>query len=137
MQMKISEYKNLTKKRGLGEEDKLHKQFAQELRCIERFKPLNCIRWTYLPFGEKRSYLTASLLKSKGMKRGYPDFWFVIENMGFAKNIFIEFKTESKTSKQSPEQKEFEKSCSLANEVYYIARSVEYALEILKAYHII
>ena len=52
-------------KRGLGIEDKIHKDFAAMIRQYELYKKLNCAFWSYDSTGEKRTAMTASLLKAK------------------------------------------------------------------------
>lgn len=125
--------KNKYKRRGLGKEDILHKGFSNLVKRYEAFGKLNnVVDWTYLPFGEKRTATTGALLKAKGTKAGYPDFWFrKIEN-DFVHNIFIEYKTDDKTSKQSDTQKKFEENCVAKNERYYIARNLEEGVKILE-----
>jgi hypothetical protein len=53
-------------------EDALHKQISQYLSILQNQGKIKF--FTYLPFGEKRNYVTGALLKAKGTKRGVPDF---------------------------------------------------------------
>jgi hypothetical protein len=119
------------KRRGLGKEDQLHKNFAKMVKhyeCFNKFK--NIISWTYLPFGENRTLETGALLKAKGTKKGYPDFLFRKKNKdGFCYNIWMEAKIEK--GKQSKEQQDFENKCYCLNESYYVFRSVEEGLNLL------
>lgn len=118
-------------RRGLGEEDILHKDFASVVRkynCYSRLK--NIISWTYNASGEKRSKTTGSLLKAKGLAKGVPDFLFRKRDKdNICHNIWLEFKTP--TGKQSKSQIEFEEKCTCANERYYLPRSVKEGLDIL------
>ncbi|NVM36325.1 MAG: hypothetical protein HWN81_12075 [Candidatus Lokiarchaeota archaeon] len=118
------------KRRGLGKEDQLHKNFANMVKHYDCFNKLNnVISWTYLPFGENRTLETGALLKAKGTKKGYPDFLFRKLDNNICYNIWMEAKIEK--GKQSQEQKDFENECKSSNESYYIFRSVEEGLDIL------
>ena len=121
-----------TKKRGLGEEDKMHKKFAAIINHLEMCNKVNpdCKFWTYDAGGEKRNAITGGLIRAKGHKRGKPDYLFkmLIDNIMYY--YYLEFKTRDGVQKK--EQKDFEKTCQLAiNERYYLVRSVYEALEIL------
>lgn len=131
----IAEYKASTnsKRRGMGEEDRMHVQFGILLTKYQKMGLLkNVIAWTYLPMGELRKKSTACMLKKKGVKSGWPDYIFFLYN---AKKqiidiMFIEFKT--KTGKQQDSQVDFELSfAGSSNSYYHIARSVEEAIKIL------
>lgn len=122
------------KKIGIGNEGKLHKDFANLVRQYEGYKKLNCIRWSYDASGEKRSAITGSLLKAKGLRTGKPDYEFIfkgcINNLPIACYLYIEFKFGQ--GKQSESQKVFEESVKeFLNIKYYIAYSVEEAINIL------
>lgn len=65
------------KKRGLGPEDKIHKNFAALVRQYEGYGKLKCDYWSYDASGEKRTAMTASLLKSKGLRSGKSDYLFI------------------------------------------------------------
>lgn len=122
---------------ALGPEDKIHKQFAAELRQLEGYNQLNCDFWSYDASGEKRSAITGSLLKSKGLRPGAADYSFRIVKKNIAYYIYIEFKIpylkgKHAEGKQSDNQIAFEKLCYACNEQYYIARSVKEGLDILR-----
>ena len=136
------------KRRGLGKEDQMHKSFASLIKGYEAIKKLNCVFWTYNASGEKRPTTstreiigkrnkpikqriskTASLLKAKGLQPGQADFLFIKSGYGLT---WLEFKTE--TGKQSEKQKEFE---AKFKDDYFIVRSVQEGLEILKKREII
>lgn len=121
----------------MGQEDLLHKQTANFL--LVNANQLNNIRgWSYMPFGEARTKKTGGLLKKKGTKKGFPDFWIRKDNpdvqisypvRSVIYNIYLEAKVEDRG--QTPEQKEFEKSCGV-NEHYYVYRSMDELIDILK-----
>lgn len=116
-------------KRGLGQEDRSHKGFSNLVRGYETLGKLNSPWWGYNAAGENRNAITGALLKAKGLKCGESDYFFKTIRDNIAHYIYIEFKT--KTGKQSPNQKLFEQSCTADNEKYYLARSVEDAINIL------
>jgi len=122
---------------ALGKEDLIHKELAAQLRQYERYNQLKCFRWSYDASGEKRSAMTGSLLKAKGLKPGAADYCFRIVKKGIAHYIYIEIKIpkikgKQKEGVQSEYQLAFEKLCYACNEEYYIARSVEEAMDILR-----
>lgn len=119
-------------RKGIGIEDKMHISFGQLIRQYEFYNKLDCNFWSYCPFGEYRTSVTGAMLKKKGTKKGVPDFMFLEGNQ----IIWLEFKTP--TGKQSKEQKEFQEMCKRAdNMFYYVVRSIEEGLKILKDHLII
>jgi hypothetical protein len=115
----------------LGKEDIIHKQFAAMINMYQRMNKLTAVFWSYDASGEHRNKTTGSLLKSKGLTPGKADYEFrTIKEDNICHHIYIEFKTD--TGKQLPSQKAFENTCIAANNRYYIARSVEEGLSILK-----
>lgn len=120
------------RKKGIGQEDKIHLQFGQLIQKYKLYNRLkNCLVATYMPFGEKRSLATGVLLKKKGTIRGIPDWLFIKNNGGIIEIIWLEFKAEK--GKQSPEQIDFQKMClPIKNMRYYLPRSVNEGLEILE-----
>jgi len=122
-------------RRGLGQEDKLHKKFGALMKRYSSLNQLNSVWYSYDASGENRDLGTGALLKAKGLRPGKSDYEFKIVNNSIAEHIYIEFKTEK--GKQSDSQKAFEETCYASNEHYYIARSVPQALEILTKHKII
>lgn len=118
------------RRKGLGEECRIHKAFATIVKGYDAYKQLDCSWFSYDASGEKRDLITGALLKAKGLKPGSPDYSFKVIRKNIAHYIYIEFKTPK--GKQSPNQKLFEKSCVGVNEKYYIARSVQEGLDILR-----
>ncbi len=118
----------MNKKRGLGQEDTIHKSFANHIRDYQAYNKLNCIWWQYSCNGEDRKVKTGALLKEKGARKGQADFLFITE---FVANLYeitwIEFKTEK--GRQSESQKEFQ---DLFKSDYFIARSVDEGIRILE-----
>lgn len=128
----------MIKRRGLGPEDIIHKQFANQIAAYGMWKKLNKdMVWnSYSASGEKRNLTTGSLLKAKGLTKGFPDYHFRLKKGDIMHHIYIEFKAGK--NKQSFEQKEFEKSCEgVKNERYYVAYSVDERIQILERESII
>lgn len=121
------------RRKGIGQEDHMHITFGLMIRQYEGYKKLNALAWTYVASGEKRNLATASMLKKKGVRPGWPDYIFISgDKMGInAKTIFLEFKVEN--GKQSPEQKQFDQALDGCQNIrYYLVRSVENAVRILE-----
>lgn len=118
------------KKIGIGPEGLMHKQFAALIKQYEFYKKLDCAWWSYDASGENRNAITASLLKAKGLKGGKADYEFKQLRGDIMYHIYIEIKSEK--GKQSENQIKFQESCQKSiNDVYYIARSVKEAIDIL------
>ncbi len=84
-----------------------------------------------VPNGGSRNKLEAINLKRQGVKPGVADVLLLIPKGGFA-SLCIEFKT--KTGKQSPDQKEFQRQAQKCGSKYVIVRSVIEAIEEIKDY---
>jgi hypothetical protein len=127
----------MRKRIGIGGEGILHKQFATAIKKLQLYKQVYFIQWTYNAAGEKRSITTASLLKTKGVQKGHPDYVFYgKDNNNYVKIVWIEFKYGK--NKTTEEQKEFQNSfIGINNTFYYVAYSVEEAMNILKQHNLI
>lgn len=124
-----------TKKRGLGGEDKIHKDFSRTLQQYEAYNQTNILCWSYIASGEHRNKITANLLKAKGVKRGWGDYVILsdTDNTGIVHVIFIEFKYGK--NKQSEYQVNFQnnlKQSQCLNVHYQVCYSVDDAIEYLK-----
>lgn len=101
-------------------EDVLHKQINQYLFFYQRNNK-NLLFYTYMPFGEKRSAITGALLKSKGTKKGVPDYMIFLKN-GYI--LWIECKVGK--NKQTQEQIDFENMIKdFNNQFYYVVYTLE------------
>ena len=141
------------RKRGLGPEDLIHKEFGALIRRYEALGKLDCAYWSYDASGEKRTAMTASLLKAKGLNGGKADYLFIktcdIKGIIIDFYFWIEFKKPktgridftkpttpkiwSSAGKQSDTQKAFQEIFkNSSNSKYYIAYSVNEALKILE-----
>lgn len=84
-----------------------------------------------VPNGGSRNKIEAVNLKRQGVKPGVSDVILLIPKKGFA-SLCMEFKT--KTGRQSPEQKEFQKQAETCGSKYVIVRSVKEAIEKVREY---
>lgn len=120
----------------LGIEDKIHKQFASQVKTLEFYDKLNCLWWSYDASGEKRSAITGSLLKTKGLNSGQADYHFITLRGHIAHIIYIEFKRPKigtkPAGKQSDNQIEFQRRLEADNIRYYLAYSVDEAIRVLE-----
>jgi hypothetical protein len=88
-----------------------------------RFKVKNKRGEWYCPEGNK--------LKKMGAKSGVADIFLMVPNRQFH-GLWLEFKSEK--GKQSPEQKEFEKTALSRGYQYKIAKSLDDAIKIVTEY---
>jgi hypothetical protein len=124
------------KRIGIGAEGILHKQFARLVREYQGYNQLKVKWWTYSASGEYRKPTTGALLKAKGLNTGFPDYHFIYNIDNFDYNLFIEFKANK--NKQSESQQSFENLfIDSKNSFYYVAYSVEEAMNILKQHNLI
>lgn len=120
----------------MGNEDKIHKEFATQVNQYHAYNLLSDCIWTYTPFGENRNLKTGALLKAKGTMRGFPDFMFCRLENGMAITIFIEFK--AGTNNLTKEQKQFFTFFKDAKNVFcYEVRSVKEGIDILLKHNFI
>ncbi len=113
----------MSKKRGLGKEDIIHKSFANHVRSYQAFNKLNCLWWQYSCNGENRNVKTGSLLKEKGARKGQADFLFITKFSGLYELTWIEFKTEKANNPNLKNNSKVD---------YFIARSVDEGIMILE-----
>ena len=80
-----------------------------------------------VPNAAKRNAREASVLKKQGMKSGISDLVLLMKN----KVIFIEIKTQKKTSVLSPTQKMFRLICNKFGLEYQVWRSIDDAINFI------
>lgn len=87
-----------------------------------------------IPNGGKRSKITASILKSEGVKSGVADLFLSIprRNLDSRFGLYIETKTEH--GEQSPEQKKFQKAVESQGYEYTICRSLDEFIKKINEY---
>ena len=84
-----------------------------------------------IPNGGARTITTGAMLKKEGVLAGVADLFFVYPNADFH-GLFIEMKTA--TGKQTPSQKEFEKTVTEQQYRYIVCRSVQEFMTEIKKY---
>jgi len=127
----------IKRKRGIGVEGLMQKQFSSLIKQYEAYNRLKAIWWSYDASGEKRSIITGALLKAKGLNSGKADYEFIKIKDSIAYYIYLEFKkpktNNSRIGNQTENQKEFENLFkNTTNVSYYICYSVAEAISILQ-----
>jgi hypothetical protein len=100
-------------------EQQLHIQIAN---ALPRFlKPE--VLWLHIPNGGARTRVEGAILKAMGTRAGAADFLFVIKGRA----VFCELKSES--GRMSESQKDFAMAVTLADGVYFLAKSLDELLD--------
>ena len=121
-------------KRSLPEQD-MCIEFANILRAYELDGRTRCI-WTHVPNeigwnNNKVAQMLYAAAKAMGMIVGTADYLFLSANGSIA------MEAKSKTGKQHDGQKDFEIWCREKGVPYYLFRTVEEGIEILKKHEMI
>lgn len=102
---------------------RFNREFELQVACVQWFsltyKQAQAILFA-VPNGGSRNLLEAANLKKAGVVAGVADLIMVCS----AGVLFIELKTESKSSRQSPAQKEFQERVEALGYTYIICRNV-------------
>ena len=105
----------------------------------------SCVKWFGLqhahldgllfavPNGGRRGKTEAAIMKAEGVYPGVADLILLVPR-GESHGLCIEMKTPSKTSKQSPSQKEWEKKVTGFGYEYFVCRSLEEFIQIIENY---
>ncbi len=88
--------------------------------------------WSHFPSGEHRTEKTGGLLKRMGLRRGVPDFLFVLPGGTAA---FIELKVA--TGRLSPFQIDFRESCDLAGAKWAICKTLDEVIATLTGWGVV
>lgn len=109
-----------------------HKESDLQITCVTWFK------WTYpkvlifaIPNGGARSAITGAILKREGALAGVADL-FIGARKGLFCGLFIEMKLPD--TKQSPQQKDFQKAALEAGYCYKISRTYEEFQQMVRDY---
>lgn len=118
-----------TSKEGVGKARGIRKRHEHDLQCA-------CVQWFRLqypaltnrlfavPNGGARSKATAGKLKAEGVLAGVADLILLKPNDSFGA-LLIEMKTQSKSSRQSPAQRQWQKDLTALGEYKYtICRNI-------------
>lgn len=117
------------KKIGIGAEGKDHCNLSLMIKQYQSYGFMqNCIFWTYNAGGEKRTAITGGLLKRKGLAKGMPDYFFLLNKDGIIHNIYLEMKA-GKNKLTEEQQQFFNNLKDYPNAKCYVAYSVQEALQ--------
>lgn len=105
-------------------------------RHIEDNIQIACVRWFGLQFpdlalllhhspnGGKRNAREAARFKTMGTRAGFPDLILLFPSSGFH-GLLIEMKTEESSSRQTDNQKAYEKATTKSGYRYVVCRSFD------------
>lgn len=115
------------------------------MRHIESQIQKNCVTWFRLqypkigrllfavPNGGARSAREAAIMKGEGVTAGVADLILLYPSGGYH-SLCIEFKTTSKSSRQTPMQKDWQALAEANGNRYVVCRSLEEFIEIVQKY---
>ncbi len=123
---------NVTRVNNMKPEAKICYSFARELRSLTRADLFDCV-WFSVPneYAGRKLNIFGAMLRSLGKFNGVSDYIFLWETGCCC----IEFKTP--VGKLSDDQLKYKEWCRLKKVPYYVARSKEDGLNILKNYGLI
>ena len=115
------------------------------MNSIEDKIQIACVKWFdfaypklklllhHSPNGGLRNISEATRFKQMGVRAGFPDLILLYDN-GIYNYLAIEMKTQSVTSRQSENQKKYEKIMNENKGKYVVCRSFDQFTEIIKNY---
>lgn len=115
------------------------------MRHIESQIQKDCVTWFRLqypkigrllfavPNGGVRNAKEAAIMKGEGVTAGVADLILLYPSGGFH-SLCIEFKTSSKSSRQTPTQKEWQALAEAHGNKYIVCRSLEDFQQVIRAY---
>ena len=115
------------------------------MRHIESKIQIGCVTWFRLqypqynklmfsvPNGGSRNAREAGILKAEGVVAGVSDLLLLIPR-GAYHGMAIEMKTDDKTSKQTPAQKEWQQAVEEQGYKYAVCRSFDDFMELINGY---
>lgn len=127
--------KLLQKKPRKNEESKIQQSFIKWFS--DKYPQYGKLLFA-IPNGGKRSKVTASILKSEGVKSGVADLFLSMPKLYYGcpahwkHGLYIETKTEH--GEQSPEQKKFQKAVEAQGYEYTICRSIDEFIKTINDY---
>ena len=115
------------------------------MNSIEDKIQIACVKWFefaypklklllhHSPNGGLRNISEATRFKQMGVRAGFPDLILLYDN-GIYNYLAIEMKTQSVTSRQSENQKKYEKIMNENKGKYVVCRSFDQFMETIKNY---
>lgn len=113
-----------------------HKESTIQRSCVQWFRiqyPELSLLLFAVPNGGGRSKIEAAIMKGEGVVSGVADLLLLVPNVSYH-GLCIEMKTESKTSKQSPNQKTWAAAVKDNGYEYRVARSLDEFRDIVNTY---
>ena len=111
---------------------RIHWEQLLQIQCGKKFKekyPTQEGR-LYMNYNNPPNVQIGAILKNAGLLKGVADLSYLLEG---GRSVFIELK--HGTNKQTPTQKEFEARVVALGFPYYVARTVEEFMQIIKKYN--
>lgn len=112
------------------EESSLQRAFVAWFRAEY---PEHALMLFAVPNGGGRSRVEASIMKAEGVTAGVADL-ILLEARGGYGSLCIEWKTRSKDSRQSANQKRWQTAAERAGNRYVVVRSLEAGMAVVKEY---
>lgn len=122
--------KDQRRARPRHEESNLQKAFVAWFRAEY---PEHALMLFAVPNGGGRSRVEAAIMKAEGVTAGVADIIFLEARGGWG-SLCIEWKTRSKDSRQSANQKKWQAAAERAGNRYVVVRSLEAGMAVAKEY---
>lgn len=113
-----------------------HEESNLQRACVRWFRyqyPDHATMLFAVPNGGGRSRVEAAIMKAEGVTAGVSDLILLEPRHGYGA-LCIEMKTESKTSRQSPSQKDWQAQTEKAGNKYVVIRTFEQFMETVNEY---
>ena len=107
--------------------------YVEQLRLLPEVRQSEPTTGTNALHGGLRSKTEAAIMKAEGMTAGAADLLLLVPRGGFG-SLGIEFKTQSKGSRQSEAQKRWQAAFENAGNKYTIVRTFEEAVVVTNRY---
>lgn len=115
------------------------------MKHLEESIQTSCVRWFgyqyphfalllhHSPNGGFRNTREAARFKAMGTRAGFPDLVLFLPRQGYHA-LFVEMKTEEKTSRQQPTQKAWQEAVERHGYKYAICRSLDDFIDTIEQY---
>ena len=120
--------------RNIGEMKHLESNIQRSfVRWFRLQYPEYALNLTSVPNGGLRSKTEAAIMKAEGMTAGAADLLLLVPRDGFGA-LGLEFKTQVKGSRQTPAQKQWQKSFEQVGNKYVLVRTLNEAITAVQNY---
>ena len=113
-----------------------HDESGMQRTCVQWFRlqyPKDAMMLFAVPNGGGRSRIEAAILKAEGVTAGVADLILLEARGGFGA-LCIEMKTRSRSSRQSPAQKAWQREAEAHGNRYVVCRTAAEFIEAVDAY---